>query len=273
MVYALALFLGNSKPVFSQSTPVTEFERDFQEYTLSLEEYDNAHGAYILARSQFLRFGTLTSRNNAKDATKNMLAARDEVVIRYSTAIGSRLREVSGVNQDTKDRISNELAEEIVWFEDHKNSLEGAGSLEDLFDDSDDARRRFNSLGPVIYEPLAQVPYGRVSRFHERLTENFLAIKDKVNEIRNEEREEYQLSARKLESIDGWIFETEERIVRSEEKLVEVGDIVAVIPRQEGMTSSQNRYNDVVTRSGVILQDLKDASLFIREIVRGVKTK
>src|SRR5690606_29081755 len=98
-------------------------------------------------------------------------------------------------------------------------SLDGAGSLEDLVDDSVDARKRFTALGPLVYESLAQIAYGRVERFHDRLGSNFLATKEKVGEIREEEREEYKFSVEKLQDIDRGLFQTEEKIQRSLDKL------------------------------------------------------
>ena len=167
-------FLSVTIPVNVSAQSV--YDQTFEEYKLSLEEYSQLHDDYVLARSQYLRFDTLTSRNNAKEATRSMLAARDEVLIRYFESIIARTGEIDGLDQSTKDRLSSQLSDEVQWFGDHKASLVGAGSIEDLVADSNEARQRYNTLGPIIYEPLSQIPYGRVKRFQDRLNENFLAL-------------------------------------------------------------------------------------------------
>ena len=258
----------------AQVSSVTDYEKAFNEYILSLEEYEDIHDEYGLTRSQYLKFRTLTSRNNAREATAEMLAARDDVVVKYLAAIRERLLEVSGINEGARSRVIAQLNEEISWFEGHKESLVGAGSLEDLVSDSLEAKKRYGKLGPVIYEALSLVPYGRITRFQERLEENFLAVKDKVATIRSEDRGEYQLSKEKLESIDNWVFETEERISRGNAKYDTVQEIIDTIPvSRQTFASSSKKYNQVLARLGLTMQDYRDTSLSIREITREIKTE
>jgi len=252
----------------------TEHDLAFIDYKLALESYSKLHDDYVLARTNYLRFDTLTSRNNAKEATLAMLQSRDDALIAYFNAIDTRTQEVDGVDQSTKDRLSGQLKDEAAWYADHRDRLVAAGSIDDLVADSDEARKRYATLGPVIYEPLSQIPYGRVLRFQERLNENFLALKEKVNRIRAEERPEYQFTTRKLESIDRWIFETEDRLERSNEKLSVAYESIEKIPSSaKSISSSQSRNNQVLESLKEILQDQKDASLRMREIVREIKTE
>ncbi len=269
LVTFFLLWVCASSPVSAQST----YDQTFGEYKLSLEDYFRLHDDYILARSQYLRFDTLTSRNNAKEATRKMLAARDQVLIDYFRSIDARMHEIDGIDQSAKDRLSSQLLDEINWFTDHKNRLSGAGSIEDLVGDSEEAKQRYIKLGPVIYEPLSQIPYGRVRRFQERLNENLLAVKGKVNEIRAEERREYQFSTQKLEVIDRWIFETEDRLNRSNEKLNKIAENIDILTKAKSLSSSKSINDQIVESLKVVLQDQKDASLRMREIVREVKTK
>lgn len=269
MMMSLLFIFFVTHSVYAQS----EYDETFAEYKLSLEEYSRLHDDYILARSQYLRFDTLTSRNNAKEATRAMLASRDQVLINYFRSIDARTREIDGIDQSTKDRLSSQLSEQVTWFTDHRDRLPGAGSIEDLVDDSAEARKQYNTLGSVIYEPLSEIPLGRVQRFQDRLNENFLALKEKVNTIRAEERAEYQFSTRKLETIDRWIFETEDRLERSNEKLIAAQEQLDKLQNVTSLATAKSRNNQILEALKVILQDQKDASLRMREIIREVKTE
>lgn len=256
-----------ASPIFSQDS--NDFDQSYKSYTLTLERYRVAHDDYVLARSQFITFGTLTSQNNAKQATVTMLQVRDDVVIDYLTALRTRVEEISGIPDETKQGLFFRLDEELSWFRDHRGRISSAGSLDDLVKDSDEAKKRFEKIDPLLYETLSNISAGKVNKFRNRLNEIFTKIKNKVNSIKVEERPEYQFSTRKIEIIDRWVFETENRIIRSEEKQQEAEELIAGFEDgKKGIT----RYNKVLEVLNESQQFLKEASLFIKEIVREIKT-
>ena len=266
LIIGLGVFAGNA---YTQGP--TEYDRLYQEYSLKVEEYRRSRDEYILARSQYLKFKTLTSQNTAKEKTITFLQARDEVVVSYIKTVIEKLKKTQGIPDATRDAVINRLNDEVNWFSDHKGRVSAAGSLEDLVSDSDEAKKRYELIGPQFFEALSVVSSGRVNRFRERLDDTFASVKDKVTEIREEDREEYKFETRKLEIIDRWIFDTEGRIIRSQEKLVEADGLIA------GFTSPKTRgasnYNEVLEVLGESQQYLKEASLFVKEIIREIKTE
>ena len=262
-----------ASPAFSQTTSASSFDQTYKDYTLSIEKYRQAHDEYVLTRSQYIKFQTLTSQNNAKQATINMLQARDDVVILYLGSLKARIEETSGIQDATKEGMFFRLEEEINWFTDHRNKIGSAGSLDDLVSDSNKARDRFAEIDPLIYEALSNISGGKVNKFRNRLNDIFNKIREKVNTIKAEDRSEYQFSTRKIEIIDRWVFETENRISRSEEKQQGADELISEFGSgRRGRERGSPRYNDVVEKLGESQQFLKEASLFIREIVREIKT-
>ncbi|OGM12588.1 hypothetical protein A2V80_00035 [Candidatus Woesebacteria bacterium RBG_16_39_8b] len=266
LIIGLGVFAGNA---YTQGP--TEYDRLYQEYSLKVEEYRRSRDEYILARSQYLKFKTLTSQNTAKEKTIIFLQARDEVVVSYIKTVIEKLKETQGIPDATRDAVITRLNDEATWFSDHKGRVSAAGSLEDLVSDSDEAKKRYELIDPLLYEALSVLSSGRVNRYRERLDDTFASVKSKVTEIREEDREEYKFETRKLEIIDRWIFDTEGRIIRSQEKLVEADGLIA------GFTSAKIRgasnYNEVLEVLGESQQYLKEASLFVKEIIREIKTE
>ena len=266
----LIIFFLLSLTVYNRSYGATPFDNAYQEYSLEVEEYHNAHDEYVLARSQYLKFGTLTSTNNAKDAAIAMLQARDDVVISYFKAVKEKAAETQGIPDATRDALNIRIDEETNWFSDHRGHLSSAGSLDDIVTDSDEASMRFESAEPLIYEALSDVASGKISRFRERLNEIFSSVSTKVGEIREEERDEFAFSTRKLEIIDRWIFETENRITRSEEKQAEADAKIMEFSVENKRNASS--HIEVLSTLGESQQYLKEASLFVKEIIREIKT-
>lgn len=253
----------------SEISSQTDFANAYKEYTLRVESYKVAHDEYILARSQYLKFKTLTSENNAKEATIRMLEARDEVLIKYLVALKVRIDEIKGTSNETRESLFLRLDEEMKWFLDHKDHLSSAGTLDDLVSDSDKAKKRFESIDPLIYEALSTISSGRLNNLKERLNNIFSDVRNKINEIKEEEREEYKFSTRKIQIIERWISETESRIARGEEKRAEAKTLISGIT---GKGKSVDRYNEVLTKLNEGQQYFREASLNVVEIISEIKT-
>lgn len=269
----LVLCLTSIKIVFSQDSG-TKFNQAHREYSLSAEDYRASHDEYVLARSQYLKFKTLTAENNAKEATIRMLETRDEVAEKYLSVLKMRIEEIEGVPDATREALFLRIDEERTWFSEHKERLPSAGSLEDLVSDSDEAKGRFEAADPLIYEGLSVISSGRVNNFRARLKNIFSSVRDKINKIKEEERSEYKFSTRKIQIIERWIFETEGRISRSEEKQVEADSLISEISGKSGGRgkSSVGTYSQVLSKLGESQQYLKEASLYVIEIIREIKT-
>lgn len=270
ILLCLSLSLIFVSRVYAQELEESEFRKVYREYTLSVERYKKAHENYVLARSQYLKFNTLQSKTNARNATLAMLEARDEVAISYLDALKAKLEETPGISVDALDALYFRIDEEVAWFSDHKARLSSAATPEDLVDDSDQARDRYKSITPLFYEILSTISSGKLESFRVRFAEVFNAIKDKVNEIREEEREGYSFSSNKLQIIDRWIFETENRVSRAEGKKIEAGQLMDEIG--EKRKDNRSIYERVLVKQGESLLYLKEASSFLKEMVREIKT-
>ncbi|KKQ98584.1 MAG: hypothetical protein UT24_C0009G0084 [Candidatus Woesebacteria bacterium GW2011_GWB1_39_12] len=279
-IFFVALSLISVQQVFSQSPEATQsseikeeekgFDQAYQEYILKLQDYQKVHEEYILRRSQYLRFQSLKSRQDAQEATVKMLQARDEVVITYLTTLLARLSEGIGVHEVRKEALTLRVNEEVGWFTDHKDTVPSAGTLEDLVKDSDLAKKRWEGVEPLVYEILGTTAYGKISDFTVRSEGALTAVKNKLEIISKEDRDEYKFSNEKFEVLDRWIFETEEKIVRSKEKQVEVDNMLVLIVKQR--KDVLKYFNNMIGVLGESQLFLKEANTFLKEVIREVKT-
>lgn len=275
IVLAFVFVLKPVPQVFAQEAghEDTAFEKAYKEYQKQVEEYQAAHADYVLRRSQYLRFKTLQSQQDARGSTIKMMQERDDVLIFYFDALKERLKEAIGLEDSRKSAIYVKIDQEVGWLKDHRARIESAGTLNDLVVDNKNAKARYLIEEPLFYEVLATVSSGKIADFDERLKDVFDQLKLKIDEIKGEQREEYKLSDEKLASLDRWVLEADLRITRAEEKLSagdnSIGTLITAAQRKQQPLGA---YNTIMLSYSEAQQFLKEAGSYLREIVREIKT-
>ncbi len=261
--------------VYSQTeTPpqsqMTNFEDVYRQYHQRIEEYEDLHDEYLLARSQYLNFKTPTSQEKAISTTKNMLQKRDEVVVWYLMSLKQRLKEAKGVDTQTVERLSPNIDQEISWFLSHKEEINSSLTLEDLVGDSQEAYQVFLNIDPLIYEVLIFISRGKVINFSGRTKEIFDEVKSKLEEIRIDTREGYSFSQEKFQRLDKWMLDSQNQIAKSQERLNEVDGIILSLSKAK--KSRVELYNQAILILGQAQLHLKNANFYLTEVLREIKT-
>ncbi len=262
-----------TKTSLAQKIETTDESLDeiYKEYRSKIEEYGRAHQEYLLKRSEYLRFKTLSAKESAINQTRDMLKARDEVVIYYIKYLRQNLKETESIDKATKERLLLLLEQEIEWFSQHRDFLNSVFSLEDLVRDSDKAKERFNSGEVLFYEVIVNIPNAKVSVFLDKTEETFNDVKQKTNEIREDTREGYSFSSKKFQILDKWLSESENLILRAEEAKFQVSSKVQSFSSLKDK-KIRNTYDEITSDLRKIQFYLKDAASFLNEVIREIKT-
>ncbi|MBN1168512.1 hypothetical protein JXA63_01325 [Candidatus Woesebacteria bacterium] len=256
--------------VNAQSVELSDFDKALQTYLNSVEDYKKEHADYVLAKSQYERYQTLSSQNAAFEETLQMLEARDQVIIDYLISLKEKILMTPSLEENMIDEAIAKLDQSIGWFSDHKTRLPSAGNLQDLSEDSTTASEKYVELMPLIYESLSLPAYGLVTDYESRLENLHTGLKDKLDKINKEEREEYQLNNNKLQLMDKWLLESELRFVRSEEKRVMARQLINDLSNLKKV--DYRSFENIITRILESRQHLKDSLNFMNEILREIKT-
>jgi hypothetical protein len=262
------LFLLFIIPTNIHAQTPSNYSDAFLQYNLKTEDYNNAHDTYITKRSAYLKFKTLQSEKEAKDATVLMLQTRDDVVIYYLTAVKAKMAETKGIPDAERTANQKIIDDEIAFFKDHKIKIPSAGTLQDLANDSKLAGDRYTlDARNVFYKLLFSISNGKILDLRSRLGDNFTNVKNKVNAIRDETRPEYQFNADKISAIDRFVFESENKLARADEK-----ELVA-IDTKNLREFTPDVYNTKLGTLSEMQQLLKEASSFLKEIVNQIKSQ
>jgi hypothetical protein len=275
VIFVFFGFFITTGKVYSQEPPqeVTElsFDQAYAEYINITDEYSKAHAEYVLKRSQQIKFQSLTSRQEAFNATLLMLQKRDEVVVSYLKVLRVKVKDSLGIPDARKESLFFRIDEEINWYSAHRDNLPSTGSLDDLVADSDIAAERWLLMDYLAYEVMSVLSQGKVTDFTKRVEIIYAVTKNKLEEIRDEEREEYTFSFSKTQVLDRWMFEADGKIVRSKEKQAEAEVLIGGIV--ELKRDIPTHYNLIISKLTEAQIYLKEADLFLKEVVRQIKTE
>lgn len=278
ILLAITVIFIFSVPAYAQDAtaspdPTFNYDRAYQDYVFTLDQYNNAHSDYQLAKAQYLQAGTLVAQTKARDATAKMLELRDETMKTYLTAVRMKLDEAEGIPDTTKNGLLTRIDAEVQWFSDHKSSLSSAGTLDDLASDSDNAYDRFTNVTQgVAYEALATVPFGQLSSMRSQTSSILTALKDKIAQVRSDNTKDTSI-------LERWAQEIDDKITRSLDKEIEAQALISgfsdpktVKNAAQAQNKQQSIYNDVIFKLDESRQYLRDASGFMKEIYREIVT-
>ena len=269
VVVLSVIIVASINTIEAQDASKEAFNQAFNNYSLKNEEYNSNHEAYVLARSQYLKFKTLASKTNAQTATANMLKARDDVVTSYLLAIKARINDSSiDISSEKKDVLFIRIDTEVGWFNDHKANISESDSLDDLISKSDEAKVRFKGLDLTIYDSLYSISGGRMLKYRERFNDIYLSIVDLVNNIKNEKRTDYSFSDEKLLTIDRWITETQDQLAKCTEVQLKAEDSATRFGDKANNKSIYDQSMESLENANTYL---KDAAGYTQEIISEIK--
>lgn len=246
------------------------YKQAFLTYNLSLEEYKKAHEEYLLRRSQYLKFKTLTSQQDTYKATLKMLIARNDVIIAYLNVLRERLFIAEGVAYETKNRLDLAINLEKDWYLEHNQVLPSAETLENLVSDSNKASARYKQTRILAYEVFYYISDGKVEDLRTSLNVLIKDLKIVKDSIKAEERPEYQLDPQKIKNLDRFLLESENRIARAtESQLKAKQELDRLRVSQDGLSV----YNSMIVSLSEAQQFFRQASSFLKEMIREIKSK
>lgn len=237
------------------------FERAYSDYLYNYNLYRESYDTYSTAREAFLKYQTLTSKNEAIGETKEMLKNQAEVVKTYLTALKLKLTG-SGLSNDEQHLLSLNLDKEIDWFRQHQEEVKDVNSLEDLTALSGKSKEQYEKTEVLIYQTLGAILAGKETALREEISQKIKSLKEKVGEIRLKGDKDTSLAER-------WLLEAENRLVKSQEKQFAAQQTLGKI--KESSLNKIRNYNEAQSSLEESHQFLKEANSYLKEIIRELK--
>lgn len=238
------------------------FNRAYNDYTYTYDQYRLANNEYIMSRQAYLNYKTLTSKTDAQDKTLKMLQLRDNVVRTYLIALRKKLAEITGILNYKQNVLYLKLDTEINWYTQHHDQLSSAGTLEDLVSSSQEAQSKYQETEILIYQTLGAILAGKESVARDQINQQIENLKTKMAEIR-------QKGDKNTNVAERWLLEAENRLTRSQEKQSTAQQILTNLkPYTQDKIQAYDQAQFTLTESH---QYLKEANSYLRELIKEVK--
>lgn len=249
------------------------YDQALLSYNLAYEQYRTSRDQYILKRGQYLRFKTLTARDEAFDATRKMLTDRDEVIIKYMDVLDKRLNSLEGLDFNEKNLLLSQIADEKSWYENHKNFVPSAGSLEDLIKDSDIAKKQFELTKQIASQVIFHVAYGRIADLNYRTRLAYDDLKAFTDTVRNNPDEANKISFSRQQTVDRFLVDSENRLSRAQDQITSVKQSYDEQVRRSGTRDISKVTTTGINSLQTAQQYIREVNSFLKEIVRILKVK
>jgi len=267
IVVMLALFVNViAAPVqYTSAQEDFDFTKAYEDYTFSLDEYRKAEAGYQLKRSEYLRHDTLSSKNEAIDATRGFLKSRDQVVIAYLTALRKKFDETPGMSGSEKEPYFAKVDSEVSWHQEHKDRVDTAVTLDDFVDDSKEASDQYSKTELVAYEVLTAVSTGKLNSLRGPQGELVGQTNSKISGIR-------QAGDKDTSIVEKWILDADNEMVRAEEKMDTARAIIVEMKERLKSGEKRSKFNSSQAKMSEAHQHTKEANRFLGEIIIEIKT-
>lgn len=257
------LFLVPSPTIKAQDNQEFNFDRAYQDYLFTYNQYRQAHNEYVTAREQYLNYKTLTAKTLALEQTLKMLQERDNTIRTYLTALRMKMAETTGILNYKQNTLYLQLDAEVAWYVNHRDSLSSAASLEDLTKLSKETEERYGKTQVLIYQGLGIILEGKENNLKNQINDQIQILKEKITEIREKGDKDTTIAER-------WLLEAENKLTRAQEKIDEANGLLNSLKafdqdKQEDYNQAQNLYQEAHLY-------LKEANSFLKELVREIKT-
>ncbi len=238
-------------------------QRAFDDYLFNFNQYRQSHSQYVAAKEAYLSYKTLTSKDDAREKTLKMLQDEDIVISTYLTALRLKLADITGISNYEQNIVYLKLDHEVSWYQDHKNSLKTAATLEDLVNLAGKSKEQYKTTEVLSYQTLGTILAGKQTTYRHQLNEQINLLKEKIGGIR-------QKGDKQTTKAERWMLEAEKRLTKSQEKEFEAQQILVK------MKSKDRNKNKTYNQARFLLEEshqyLKEASSQLQEVIKEIKS-
>lgn len=216
--FIILLFSFSSKHIFANEE---------EDYLFQQEKYQQDYKNFTTARDKYLKYQTLTAKDEAIKTVKSLINQRNKTLRTYFLALKIKLKTTPGiVNSDQREKLISNLDKEISWLIDQDEQAKSLTnpSLDDLFIISDRFEAKKDIFERLSYQSLTAILLGKTSNLHTKsIAINDLLI-DKVN----------QLEASKSAKFKGWLREVQNENYLSQKQIEEVSSQELLLAKKKG---------------------------------------
>ncbi len=173
----------------------------YQDYLYQFDQYRQKYAAFATAKSEYLKFKSLSSQTTALSATTAMLSQRYQLLRAYLLLIGEKLSEDTGLTQTQISAYRSLLNTQIELMKVGDQHVQSIGSLDEAETRSTEFEKQYQPLSSTIRRTIIGVTMGQLISSAKRFDAALSQARTMV------ERSRSTFTPQKQATMDRWLLQ------------------------------------------------------------------
>lgn len=202
------------------SSVLADYQKAYQDYTFQSSQYKDTYNQFLVARSSYQTYGTLTSQQEAIDKFKGVLKSRNQIVSSYYNLLQEKLNESASVSGEQRTTFDKIRLSEAQWLSDNQVKVDAAASLDDLNAVSGEFQSRYPQMLGEGKQAIGMVLLAKEVNLRGQVQAIFDNLTLKVTEIRT--------SGEDTSVWNRWLFSAQNKLILHDQKIAEVNKQISL---------------------------------------------
>ncbi|HCM81908.1 MAG: hypothetical protein UV63_C0008G0012 [Microgenomates group bacterium GW2011_GWC1_43_11] len=236
----------------------------YQEYLIEFDKYRAVLNEFKVARSEYLKFKTLTSQQTALDKTKQMLSQRSQLLRAYLQFLNEKLNESASMDASTKSLYQTLIANEVKFLNNHTGLMGAIGSLQDAEGVSQQLSSHYTMLQSSMYQTIVGLKTAELMA----LDAHYYALFTKSHTLIQENTSSY--TPEKQSIMERWLLQIQNKRDLFRQKYDEITKENTVLKSSSlsEITASYQRIQKLMSEAR---QYLSEGTSFLQELTASMQ--
>lgn len=251
--FFLFLFISSYLHIFISSPVRADFDRSYQDYLYQTNQYRQSLTSFLTAKNRYLTYKTLVTQNEALDATKSFLTARDQLLLVYLQML---------LQKNPEDVYQKLLNQELTFYQNHKESISALASLNDTVTSSSKIKDHYPQTEVLARQISLSLITAKLQNLLDRQKTLISDFEQLTKTLRGQDSD--------TSVLERWFLSIKNKELLTEQKISEIKNLTDKLEPKES-----NRLTEDYGKIQVLIfetnQYLKEANAFIKELKEEMK--
>jgi hypothetical protein len=236
----------------------------YKEYLIEFDAYRAGLNDFKVARSEYLKFKTLTSQQTALAKTKQMLIQRSQLLRSYLQFINEKLNENTSIDQTNRQLYQTLIKNEVTFLNNHTGLIGAIGSIQDADGVSMQLASHYAMLQSNMYQTIVGLKISELmaldAQYQDVFTKSYTLIQNNKS----------LFSPEKQAILDRWLLQIQNKRDLFKQKIDEISKENSVL-KSSSLTEITASFQRIQKSIAEAKQYLAEGSSFIQELTTSMQ--
>lgn len=243
---------------------VASSQQAYQDYLYQFDLYRQKYSDFQVAKNEYQKFKSLTSQTQALEATKIMLAQRDQLLHAYLVNLGEKVTEEQGLSAVNKNLYRSLIQSELTFLEHHAQLIPSINSIDDAISISQELESHYQVLQTSMHQIIADISLAKLGTIAQYFDQNVRVAQTLVNTNAT------TFAPGKVNTINRWLLQIQNKRSLYQQKVDDANQAITALTSTDPNDLDQ-KFNDILRQIGDAKQYLSDGISFLGELGNALK--